>query len=214
MARPSARRSTSPAGARHARACRSSTWAGAGRRSVVLRLGLRRGQACARQAGVDGGARARPGGRPRDVEHLRRRRRARPARGRCRARGRLSALRLLADVRRGRGVARRSRSRERRAEAVARDEDLGRLGRGGPRAVRETSCAGSAASRSSRCTTSSAGRSTCRGSRRSETRDGSTGSASRTGRRRRVRRARPGAADRPVLGAPGAVQPARAGVRA
>ena len=78
-------------------------------------------------------------------------------------------------------------SLRRRSTAVAgrgrrTDEDLDVVRRRGPCAARGPARAGSAAWSSSRCTTSSPGRSTCRGSRTRSRRAGSGGSASRTTR--------------------------------
>ena len=184
----------------------------AGRRPVVLRVRVRRGQARTGQTGLDGGARARSGDRPRHVEDVRRRRRARPAR--CRRHGRvgLPALRHVADVRLRGGARARTRAAATGARCSRR-----RSGRSRSRRARRSSrisCAGSDGSRSSRCTT-------CVSWEEhlpwlEEERD--AGRIDRIGvthwQASAFPGARAGAEDWPVLGAPGSVQPARAGVRA
>ncbi len=157
-----------------------------GRRSVVLRSRVCGRSARARTARLmsrdrrDGAAAARAGHRPRDVQDLPRRRAPRRGGRRSCARRGHDGVRLVADVRRRRGVA-----RERAAGASRATRSWRR--RSGPtrsrRARRSTrrSCASSAGSRSSRSTTSPPGASSCRGSRPSAMRGGSTGSASRTG---------------------------------
>ena len=129
---------------------------GPGRGSRVLRRRVRRRPARAGARPVDGGAPARPGRRPRNVEHVRgpaRRWRARSSARRstrasaCSTRRRCTARRRPRSRRRSRGGARRRSSRRRSGPRRRR-----RRGRSTRR-----SSAGSAGSRSSRCTTSSPG---------------------------------------------------------